>query len=826
VKQAPGATARLSAAALVMLAAVLGLHSAFALGAFDGMLKDALVQKYLVAGKRLQWRLEGALRIERGVSVGGLRKLLNNAREQVFQPEDAAAATPAVAPASGVLLALALVNGQIVSATPGELDLDGGFPAGVLPEHSEEPGAALGTPRYLKKNQHYYIVYPLHTAEQRVFMLLVVRLDQWFLSLSSRTRVQAAALHVAEVLALALGALLLWCLFAGNTLRTLAGSKRGLPLALISSALAIQLATGALLFSDLLRATSHIARQKIDLGVELLAAQAADERDATVRAGRAAAAAQRLRLGELIEVIPELGALIVTDRRGRVLHVTASAVPAAAELATPATGYIRTAVKEDTYESTTSIPNGGGADFLRLIAKASLPSLLSLVVAVLADMVTGTLISVLLFGELLIVILRLRDRQAPAERFQREHFIDVRPALFFFVLAIDLSMSFIPLHMEALYRGGPFSRELMLSLPISVEFLFVGIFLLVAGAWLDRRGWAEPFLAGIVLTLVGAAHSWLAPDGVQFIVSRGVIGAGYGLTLMAAQGFVINRTTAQTKARGLASLFAGLYAGSICGSAGGAMLAERFGYPSVFLTSALMLVAVALYGTRLVLTHARADAGPLAGDIAAPGAGGLLPVWRFLSDRNVLGLIFLSSLPASIAVIGFLNYFGPLYLSRLGVSQSTIGQVLIIHGVCLVFLGPLISRYVDLSGSKRLWIFVGSLLGSCAFLLFTLADGLLAAALAVFFLGLSGSFVLATQSAMALQLKVTMSLGKGKALGIFRSTSRIGQVLGPLVFAWLIAASNIEQAAVYLGLAYLALALCFLVLTTGPEREPLGVARA
>ena len=41
----------------------------------------------------------------------------------------------------------------------------------------------------------------------------------------------------------------------------------------------------------------------------------------------------------------------------------------------------------------------------------------------------------------------------------------------------------------------------------------------------------------------------------------------------------------------------------------------------------------------------------------------------------------------------------------------------------------------------------------------------------------------------ALSLKSTAYLGEGKAMGIFRSTGRIGQMLGPFVFGWIIAAA-------------------------------------
>ena len=104
-----------------------------------------------------------------------------------------------------------------------------------------------------------------------------------------------------------------------------------------------------------------------------------------------------------------------------------------------------------------------------------------------------------------------------------------------------------------------------MGLPITVEFIFVGLSIFIAGIWVDRRGWHGPFLTGVSLAGAGVLYSWLAPDAIHFILSRAVAGSGYGLTLMASQGFVITYSDGKSKARGLAHLFAGIYAGSICG---------------------------------------------------------------------------------------------------------------------------------------------------------------------------------------------------------------------------------------------------------------------
>ena len=450
--------------------------------------------------------------------------------------------------------------------------------------------------------------------------------------------------------------------------------------------------------------------------------------------------------------------------------------------------------------------------------------LLKKVMDIAMDSLTVLVISILFSVEMLILIFKYVERQAQnsVEKGSAPviHYGVMRPVAFLFLFGVDISISFIPLHMQDLYI--PFlglSQDTIMGLPISAEFLCAGIGILISGGWLDRRGWHEPFIGGLLMASLGFVYSGIAPNVLHFIVSRGFVGLGYGLGLMAAQAFVINYSDSRTKTQGLANLLAGVFAGGICGGAAGAMLAEMVGFRMTFLFGSFILISVIAY-TIFSMRNAMKKPEPRVtvseGSSAQPSqprSTGFSNVTKFLSNRIVLSLIFFSGLPAAIAVVGFMNYFIPVHLSRIGVSQSTIGQVQMIYGICLIYIGPLISRYVDASQDKKRYVFLGLVLGSCSFLIFVVLDGVAAASVAVFILGLSSSFVLASQIVYALKLKVTQQLGEGKAIGLFRSTSRIGQMLGPVIFATLFAATNVSQGITYFGLFYLLTAFIFILLT-------------
>ncbi len=434
------------------------------------------------------------------------------------------------------------------------------------------------------------------------------------------------------------------------------------------------------------------------------------------------------------------------------------------------------------------------------------------------DYTTGIIISFLFLVEMLILVSQfIKDKEKKSAEVPI-HYSIIRPAAFLFLFGIDISISFLPLHMETLYEPlMGLSKEVVMGLPISAEFFCVGIAILFSGVWLDRSGWHQPFICGLFLAGIGVLFSWLASSALQFIISRAVVGLGYGLALMASQGFVIANSDENSKATGLAHLFAGIYCGSLCGGATGALLAERIGYEVAFLIGAVVLFGVLFYTLIFMRNAIKKPQKVINSTVAHSGKAGF--VWRFLINRKIVSLMIFSSLPASIAVIGFMNYFSPIYLNRAGVAQSTIGRIMMIYGICLIYVGPFISKYVDAAKDKRLFIFCGCLLGSAAFLVFNIVEGLLAAAIAILFLGLSNSLVLPAQSAYALKLKVTKDLGDGKAIGIFRASSRLGQVVGPVIFGWLIMATNIEQGITYFGFAYFLTAMLFYLLTRPSQKK-------
>ncbi len=419
--------------------------------------------------------------------------------------------------------------------------------------------------------------------------------------------------------------------------------------------------------------------------------------------------------------------------------------------------------------------------------------------------ITILFITILIMVECLLLYLHLLVKRKNTNRAKSRYEVKfVRPAMFLFLFAIDLSMSFVPLHMQSFdIELFGLSRDIVLGLPISSEFLCAGIFLLVAGVWIDRKGWHVPYFVGLVVVGIGSLCSWLAMDALMFILSRALVGVGYGLSLMSAQGLVVSNGGTRGRARGFASLFAGLYSGSICGAAAGAFLAERFGYEKVFFFGAVIVLILILFSWRFMRSLIEQSEGNSAQQGKPKHRIKFKPLLKFIGNPIFVALTVLSSLPASIAVAGFLHFFTPVYMDEIGARESTIGQVLILYGICLIYFGPSIGRMIDRSQNKKYYLLTGGILGGLAFVTFNTDFGIASMVVSVFLLGLSSSFVLSSQSTMVLELKESRELGEGTALGIFRSISRIGQVVGPILFGWVLLTGDLTDVINRLGYTYI-----------------------
>ncbi len=445
------------------------------------------------------------------------------------------------------------------------------------------------------------------------------------------------------------------------------------------------------------------------------------------------------------------------------------------------------------------------------------------------DSLTVTLISLLFVVELLIFLMLfirkavVRDETLISMADMSLIYMLGRPAAFGLVFMWAIPGSFLPLFMQKLYEplfGMP--KDVVLGLPISLE-MFAALFAaLIAGVVSDRRGWHLPFISGLLLCAAGAFGCGMSTTGLQYILFRGLTGLGYGLAWMAIQSYIFRFTTPTSRAQGISNLVAGIVSGQICGTAVGAMLAERIGYSQVFLVSAALAalpLAFTLFFMRQYMTRPE-QAGGKADHFSAADLKGLL------FNRNYASILMLSLVPFALCQVGLLMYAAPIYLNQIGASQSSIGRVLMIYGLSVIYIAPWISKFVDRTEGKKWFIVLGGLVGGGGLMSLYFYSGFLAVMVAVFLMGISGSLVGSAQSALALKLNVIQRVGVGKAMSVQRAADKLGQMLGPLVLGSVIASVGINNGVALVGLLFFVSTFLFLLVVQDspkPESEKLPI---
>lgn len=450
-----------------------------------------------------------------------------------------------------------------------------------------------------------------------------------------------------------------------------------------------------------------------------------------------------------------------------------------------------------------------------LVIQLSQAVIASSVLARALDAATVIAVAMVAAIEMLLLLSLLAGRGSTAAIMQdgRDVGRATRPVMFCFLFAWALPLGFLPLFARSLPADGlSLSPNIMIALPISAE-MACGLFAaLCAGRLSDLKSWRVPVLTGLGLSSAGMLACLAAATLPQFILARGLVGLGYGLTWMGLQGLVVSRSPSDCRGRNMAGVIAGLFAGHLSGAAIGAMLMEQLGPHAAFGAGAGMLL-LPLAGVLLLLRpyNGRAYPTPTLGAsmIATTAREHLRKTASLLGSRDFALLLIASVTPFAMSQVGLLSYALPLYLEAEGVAASSIGRVLMVYGLGVIYLGPLMGQLVDRTSAKKRWIVLGGLIGSAGMLGLYFNSGLIAATVAVLMLALASCCLGASQAPYMLALPQVQGYGTAGALGLMRASDKLGQMAGPLIVGAATSTLGLHGALALLGAIYLVLTVLF-----------------
>lgn len=393
----------------------------------------------------------------------------------------------------------------------------------------------------------------------------------------------------------------------------------------------------------------------------------------------------------------------------------------------------------------------------------------------------------------------------------------VRAPLFMFILAEELTRSFLPGYVKELLVPMPWlSPQIAMGLPIALFMLIVALGQPWLAVYCERVGQRKAMLQGAAIAAVGFAASAMAVTIFDLMVWRSLCAVGYAMVFVASQAYVLEHADPQNKARGFALFVGAIMVATICGPSIGGILADNVGErPTFFLAAALALAST--LAIRLLPA-----ALPAQSKRAAAGVPHLKEIGALLVNRRFMTVTGLAAMPAKILLTGICFYLVPLYLVSIGSSQAMAGRILMCYAVMMVAMAPL-TALMATSVQRMEWLIGGGLLLSGAGGMLLLAGGGVGWVFAaVILIGLGQSLSISAQSALVgdhCRAEVAL-IGEGAVYGVYRLLERLGNAMGPLLAAVLVMSFGYRISFVALGGGVL---LCGVVFLLATRRARVGV---
>jgi predicted MFS family arabinose efflux permease len=166
----------------------------------------------------------------------------------------------------------------------------------------------------------------------------------------------------------------------------------------------------------------------------------------------------------------------------------------------------------------------------------------------------------------------------------------------------------------------------------------------------------------------------------------------------------------------------------------------------------------------------------------------------------------------------FRDYFFPMYVEPLGVSEVRIGQIYLVLGMCVLYTGPKLAELMIKLFKGKGSIVIATLLIAAGMGVFVISPSVFTAIVALAIIHVANSFAYTCQYFYFGELPIVSRFGEGNAMGVYSMFENLGQTLGPLLFGSVLTLGNRKGITVIIGILIITLIL-FVLLSLKKEKE-------
>lgn len=328
------------------------------------------------------------------------------------------------------------------------------------------------------------------------------------------------------------------------------------------------------------------------------------------------------------------------------------------------------------------------------------------------------------------------------------------------------------------------SRDFMASLPITVNIFVIGIMSLFTASGVRRLGMGRILTISTVCSLSGNLLMFLIPS--YYSVCAGLLVDGIGVGLITNAMYVLLTYIHDEKDQqwGFTVYNTAYLAGMNFGMLLGSLLAVLLGQRTVFVIVALVWLVMMLMGN-LLLRQLQEIMDSESAEQAADSGGRGISRARFLLNKPVMSFIVLIQNPY-IVFNSFVFYFVPLFCGEMGYDETIVSMLIMLYSEIAVLTGDLMTqRMTRLLGNKAMYL--AYVTNIAALMVFAFTCNMLGVVLALLLMGSAAAYGKPLQQTWFLKLKQVRQYGEDRAMGVYNFSENIGESLGPIVFARLMA---------------------------------------
>lgn len=341
---------------------------------------------------------------------------------------------------------------------------------------------------------------------------------------------------------------------------------------------------------------------------------------------------------------------------------------------------------------------------------------------------------------------------------------DIRLPLFFYVIASEIAIAFLPIYSRSLVRPDGLTSAMAAALPL-VCYLSAAALLTPFSGRLSRRfGARNLFLWSIPATAMSLAALAMATHVLEVALWRGVMAVFYATATIACQEYAMGSAADAGSARPMGVFVAVVYGGVFCGAALGGVIAGRFGFQAALISGAASAVVAGILGA--VTMHWTA------GDAISDAVPAAKPVaWRF--DMRIVGLLLGLAVPMSATTSVFVWYLTPIMLTESGSGPAEVARVVMLYYLAVVLFGPVVIAASDGRVGPRALVVLGASIAGFGMLSLSAWSGFWAMTAAVAILGIGHTVMRAPLYAWARRVDPG-----GASIMPLRLAERVGAILG------------------------------------------------